>query len=95
MESIQLGGNIELVGFNELEPGELVVVKKVVGNYAKEMSEKAKDFEKLIVTLKKEGKKFKIKAVLNAGKEFSADETDSNLFFAMDKSLKKIVSELS
>lgn len=94
MESIQLGGNIELVGFKELEPGELVVVKKVVGNYAKQMSEASKDFEKLTVTLEKEGEQFKLRAVLKAGKEITAEETDSNLFFAMDKSLKKILSDL-
>jgi len=94
LDSITLGGNIELVGFKELEPGELVVVKKVVGNYAKDMGEKNKEFEKLTLTLEKEGENFKVKALLKAGKDFNAEETEDNLFFAMDKSLKKIVNEL-
>ena len=56
---MELGGNISLEGFDELEPGTLIVVKKMVGNYAKNIAEKT-EFEKLELTLKKEEEKYKI-----------------------------------
>ena len=37
---IELGGNINLDNFEEIEKGQLIVVKKVVGNYTKKISEK-------------------------------------------------------
>ena len=48
---MKLGGGIELNGFSGIEKAHLVVVKKIVGNYAKEMSEKAKKFEKLLIVV--------------------------------------------
>ena len=61
MDTMQLGGNIELNGFNELERSKLVVVKKIVGNYAKEFSDKTR-FDKLSLTLALDGTEFKIAA---------------------------------
>jgi ribosome-associated translation inhibitor RaiA len=95
MGVITLGGNIELDGFDTVEPGALVVVKKIVGNYAKQMSEKRTDFEKLTVGLSSIGDEFTVKATLKAGGEFKAEEHAVNMFFAMDKSLKKILSDVS
>ena len=51
-EVLQLGGNIELSGFSELDGGVMIVLKKIIGNYAKRMSEKASDFEKLSMNMK-------------------------------------------
>ena len=36
---IELGGNIVLNGFRDLEPPELVVVKKIVGTYARKFAD--------------------------------------------------------
>lgn len=90
---IELGGNIALDGFEEIELGSMVVVKKVVGNYARQMSEKAKGFEKLVVALKKETNEVKATVTIS-GKETSAEFTEKNLFFALDKALGKLLSEL-
>jgi hypothetical protein len=54
-ESIVLGGNIELVGFKELDGGSMVILKKMIGNHVRKMSETAENFEKLTVTMKKVG----------------------------------------
>ncbi len=43
--SMQLGGNITLAGFKELEMGELIVVKKIVGSYARKMADASQNFE--------------------------------------------------
>ena len=42
--SIQLGGNIELSGFHELAGSEMIVLKKIVGNYVRHMESLCKSF---------------------------------------------------
>ncbi|MFH0978364.1 MAG: hypothetical protein V1837_03615 [Candidatus Woesearchaeota archaeon] len=100
-ETLQLGGNIELTGFSEVDPATLVVLKKIVGNHAKRFSTVAKDFEKLHITLKnvhkqEDSQKYELHAKLDAGgKSYVAEITDLNLFFVLDKVLKKIENEIS
>lgn len=96
---IELGGNIDLVGFRELEPSKLVVVKKIVGNYARKMADSSQNFEKLTVTMKPigtEGKKFEIKSrVLDNGTPYASEVTDFNLFRVLDMSLNKVYMTLN
>ena len=49
---IELGGNIKLVGFKELEPAQLIVIKKIVGNFAKKLNDHKGTFEELTLDLK-------------------------------------------
>ena len=99
-ETMELGGNIELSGFSDLDGANLVVVKKMIGNYAKKLSSMVTNFEKLSLHLKevhkKEGSgKFELHAkVLFDGKIVTSEMTDRNLYFAIDKSMKKLESEL-
>jgi hypothetical protein len=95
MGVITLGGNIELDGFDTIEPGALVVVKKIVGNYAKQMSEKTTGIKKLTVSLLGGNGSFTVTAKLSAGSEFVAEGTGTNMFFAMDSSLKKLLSDIN
>ena len=97
---IELGGNITLVGFKELGYAEFVVVKKVVGNYARKFSEKT-PFTNLRLTLKPihkttdEVTKFEIKANLEIdGTHYHAELVDHNLFIAIDTILKKLEAQL-
>lgn len=96
-DNLELGGNIVLVGFKETDPAEMIVIKKVVGNYSRKISEKNKDFKKLIVTLKglHGNRRFEVTAKLDADKLYSSEVTEYNLFFAVDSSLKKILNSLS
>lgn len=88
---VELGGNIQLSGFKDVEKALLVVIKKVVGSYARKFSDGLKDFEKLSVGL---SGKSNIKATLNAeGQEFVAESKADNLFFALDAALKDIESK--
>lgn len=101
-ETLELGGNISLTGFSVLEPGMMIVVKKIVGSYAKKFSENVKGFEKLSLTLKpvhereQEGpKKFELNAKLVAnGKAYTSSITDRSLFIILDKVLKKIEAQV-
>lgn len=96
---IELGGNIKLVGFKELEPAKLIVVKKMVGNYARHIHDKMSAFEELSLHLKEihntdnqKNQKYEIKGklVINSN-PYNAEVSDYNLFFALDKVLNKIV----
>ncbi|MGM5481091.1 MAG: hypothetical protein ACQESE_01630 [Nanobdellota archaeon] len=97
---IELGGNITLVGFKDLGYAEFVVVKKVVGNYARRFSER-KNMQNLTVTLKpihqttEEPSKYEIKSKLDInGKIYNSDDVEFNLFIGLDNVLKKLEAQL-
>lgn len=96
-DAMELGGNITLNGFHELEPAKLIVVKKLTGTYVRKMQEKNKDFESLNLRLKNvHASKFEVQGkALVKGKPYNADVTDFNLFFALDKVLAKILEEIT
>ncbi|MBW2982008.1 hypothetical protein KY343_03955 [Candidatus Woesearchaeota archaeon] len=99
-KTLQLGGNIELSGFSELEPSIMIVLKKIVGNYVRRMSDKCKGFEKLTVTMKtvharEKGEKYELHAkMIENGKSYTSSYVDRNLFIAVDSSLKAIINSL-
>ncbi|MCF7798566.1 hypothetical protein K9M74_01545 [Candidatus Woesearchaeota archaeon] len=97
---IELGGNITLVGFKELGYAEFVVVKKVVGNYARKISDK-QEFSNLTITLKpihkigEEISKYELKGKLEIdGKLYNSEVVEHNLFVGIDSLLKKLVAQL-
>jgi hypothetical protein len=98
--ALQLGGNIELSGFGNLEPGVMIVLKKIVGNYARKMSDKCKNFERLSLTVKtvhakEKGEKYELHAkMIENGKPHTASNVDRNLFVAVDSSLKAIMKSM-
>ena len=101
---IELGGNIKLAGFNEIEPMKLIVVKKMVGTYAKKISDNISEFQELSLHLKpihdNPDKDYNIKYELQAklivdGKPFNSEMIDYNLFFAIDKVLARLMEEIS
>ena len=96
-EDVELGGNITLTGFKEVSPAEMVVVKKMVGSYARQLSDDITDFQSLKVTLKEVHKaaananeKHEIHvSVRYHGHHFEVKETDRNLFVVLDSALHK------
>jgi len=92
---IELGGNIKLAGFDEVDRGALVVVKKMAGNYAKQCSEKAgSEVQELVIELK-DGDTKSISASLKIkDKEYKSEDSDNNLFFCLDKCLSKLLKEI-
>ncbi|MEM4260046.1 MAG: hypothetical protein QXG00_02315 [Candidatus Woesearchaeota archaeon] len=99
-DNIVLGGSIELVGFKNIDRSTMLIIKKVVGNYAKRMSEITNKFERLTVTVKSihkqennEKYEFHTKLLAN-GKIYASEFTDKNIFVALDSSLHKLINEI-
>jgi len=96
----ELGGNISLSGFKDVEPAELIVVKKLTGSYARKFSDHLKGYESLAVHLKdvhkSEGsERFELHGKLvHDGKVTVSEITDNNLFVALDKVLKKLEAQV-
>ena len=95
-----LGGNIQLSGFREISPGEMVVVKKIVGSYARKFSDAIDGYEGLNVHLKQVHKtesseKYEIHAKLvYKGKTKTSESEERNLFMALDAVLKKLEAQM-
>ena len=97
MTTIELGGNIRLTGFKDLDGGTMIILKKVIGNYARTMSESSKDFESLDIVLKKVhmNRKFEVNAKLICkGKVISSEVTEHNVLFSVDKALNAIIVQM-
>ncbi|MEK6936692.1 MAG: hypothetical protein AABW58_01320 [Nanoarchaeota archaeon] len=93
---IELGGNIKLIGFNELDAASLIVVKKITGNYARKISEKTNSsVNELSLELKSSDAQKGINSNLKIkDKEINAEVSDVNLFYALDKALSKLLKEV-
>lgn len=100
MDTVELGGNIELTGFGEIEPVSMIVLKKVIGNHARHFSERCTKFEKLSLTAKivhktEKSEKYELHGmVIDNGKTITAEAVNRNLFFALSDILKKLENEL-
>lgn len=101
MDTLELGGNIQLTGFSDLDRDRIVVLKKIVGNYARKFSDRSKNFEQLSLTMKPvhetdASRIYELHAkLMDNGKPFVGEATDRNLFVAVDSVLKKIENSLS
>jgi ribosome-associated translation inhibitor RaiA len=96
-EDIKLGGQIELSGFGGLDRSQMIVVKKIVGNYTKKISEKDETFKGIKVTMKKisSSNMFELNVNLDVNNgPITASIDDRNLFFAIDKVLEKVFNQL-
>jgi len=95
---VELGGNITLVGFSEREFAEVIVIKKIVGQYARKLHDTLPDFQHLTITMKEihtEHKKFELHAKADVtGSSYSSEVVDRNLFVALDSVLKKIIAQV-
>jgi len=92
----RLGGNITLSGFS-LEPIEMIVVRKIVGNYAKKISEKI-DYQELKITLKQAEKNkmflHTIHVQVRAGRGVEASSENKNLYTALSEALNKVYAQI-
>ncbi len=99
-DTVTLGGNIQLSGFSDLEPASMIVLKKIVGAHARRFSSKLSNFELLKLSMKKvheqeHSEKYEVRAmVVNEGKQYNSEVTERNLFFALDRAIKKVENEI-
>ena len=99
-DSVELGGNIKLSGLRHFDRSEIIVIKKIVGNYARRFSEICNKLEELSVHMKlvhekEKSELFELKAhIIDNGKQVNASVTGRNLFFSLDEVLKKLENEI-
>jgi hypothetical protein len=95
-DDMELGGKISLSGFKEIKPAELIVIKKIIGGYARRFSDSLTNYESLHVYLKSVHKtpgseKYEIHGKLLFNGNIKVSEiVDRNLFVALDSVLKKL-----
>lgn len=86
---IKLGGNIKLDGFDNIEHAKLVVIKKMVGTFVKELE----PGNSVSLSLNLNGN-FNVNAELvmnNITK--TSSKTEKNLFFAVNEALKDLKTQ--
>jgi hypothetical protein len=87
---IELGGNIKLEGFEELQREKLIVFKKIIGSFTKEISEQDSLFKEILITLTGE---YNIKIEISGKTEITSEIQDKNLFFALSMAIKDAKSK--
>ena len=89
---LRLGGKIVLVGFS-LEPIEMIVVKKIIGTYAKKINEHL-PYQELKITLRKTKKEKSFLHEINVNVKTEkgnlvSDIAEKNLYTALSEALNK------
>ncbi|MFC1685704.1 hypothetical protein ACFLZZ_01635 [Nanoarchaeota archaeon] len=93
----KLGGNIALVGFEILEPVELIVIKKMVGNYVRKLGNNGK-YKEMRLTLQQHphGKSFKHEiqglALFEEGR-FHSEAMEWNIYNALAQVCDKLLEQ--
>lgn len=99
-DRVELGGNIELAGFKEVDSQSLIILKKIIGNYVKRISNQV-GFERITIVKKdvherESSQIYELHAKLVAdGRSHSVEFSDRNIFIALDKVLKKLQALVS
>ena len=88
-ETIRLGGNIELVNADDIDGASLVILKKMIGNYARQFSERG--VSGMSVTFA--GTSVLVD-VMREDTKLSSSAESSNLFFAVDSAFKDLDAQL-
>jgi len=98
MADRELGGNIVLVDFS-LEDQEMIIVKKIVGNYARKIKNFV-EYQELKIELKshqrnKGAKKYEMKAsLIFDGERLNSEVSGLNLFVVLSEIMNKLLSEV-
>tara|TARA_Y100000034_G_scaffold117075_1_gene156161 strand:+ start:52 stop:345 length:294 start_codon:yes stop_codon:yes gene_type:complete len=97
METIELGNNIEISGFRDVDRDKFTVVKKVIGNFVKELQDRNSGFERLSLHLKIiHNNEYELIGKLNSGgKMYNSEVINYNLFLALNEILRKLEAETS
>jgi hypothetical protein len=88
-ESVRLGGNIELYGVESIDHATMIVLKKIIGTYARKFSERG--LQKLAISFAHP--EVKVEAIAQ-GNTVASSITHSNVFFGVDLALKEIEKQL-
>jgi hypothetical protein len=84
---IELGGNIKLKGFTELDAATLIVVKKIVGNYTKKLTQNNQDYKELLFDLNKDKENYSLTIIFQ---KLKSNAKGKNLFFTLSAALDNL-----
>ena len=94
-KGIKLGDMIELSGFSIFDRSEMIIIKKLIGNYVRKFIDYEKGFSSLKVTAKKVHEReksvifeFHLILSLSSGSPIAVDSNGRNAFMALDEILK-------
>ena len=93
--AIALGGNIVLEGFESRDFTELIVVKKIVGQYARRLTDAHGEFSRLDVTLTQDGGHTVACTLAAGGKEQRTSSSAHNIYVALDDALKQLAAKMA
>lgn len=101
-ETLELGEFIRLSGFKEIDRNSMVIVKKIVGNFLRDIMQKKENVNSLEVNLKAvhktedKPKKFELHLNLDVnGKIYNTEIIDSNVFVGLSDALKKLDEQIA
>ncbi|MEM2478753.1 MAG: hypothetical protein QXJ92_00955 [Candidatus Pacearchaeota archaeon] len=91
---------IRLIGFNNLDPSELSIVKKIAGHYVQKIENILHEYDEVKVKLKihERSKLFfhEIEAeIFSGGKRFSARSEHKNIFHALSECFEGMLREIT
>src|SRR3989344_2178436 len=92
-ETVKLGGNIELSGFNDIDGASMVILKKIIGNQVKKISKTVENYELLRLVKKNvhNNSKFEVHVLFAYnGNSVSVENIDNNLFMSVSGAMNKI-----
>ncbi len=89
-EVIKLGEQIELYGFQTVDRGAMVVLKKLIGNAAHALAEKYTDFQRLIIKLEGQNPLHITAELHTATEPRTATAEGTNVFFTLNQALKQL-----
>ena len=93
---LKLGGNIELSGFGSIDRGAMIILKKIIGNYARKLADNSNSFEALKLRVKKiKDSIYELNCqVVDKGNVINSSVEERNIFVAIDSALKKITEQM-
>ena len=93
---LKLGGNIELSGFSSVDRGAMIILKKIIGNYARKLADASDNFEALKLRVKKvHDNTYELNCqVIDGGNSVNSSVEERNIFVAVDSALKKISEQM-
>ena len=92
-ETVKLGGNIELSGFNDIDGASMVILKKIIGNQVKKFSKTVENYELLRLVKKNvhSNSKFEVHVLFAYnGNSVNVANIDNNLFMSVSGAMDKI-----
>ncbi len=90
VDTLNLGGNIELIGVDWIDSASMIILKKMVGNYVKGFSQKV-NVQKLSISMFKSESEIVFNSILvTSEKSHTSKFCDKNLFIGLAESLKNI-----